>query len=158
MIHCRGYWPTVWDFLSDCRGVKHPFSARLPYSSESWNINNLPRSGLFPITDIMGNFSSYKDMLTRLESLLDKALRGIDLAELPIIVAMIALLLALPVQLGVRYRVRMSGLCRSGCRKVTDCCAVLACCCIDLSILYWLSSVLASVEIIGQSCWPNWAG
>lgn len=29
-------------------------------------------------------------MLTRLESLLDKALRGIDLAEFPIIVAVIA--------------------------------------------------------------------
>ena len=42
-------------------------------------------------------------MLTRLESLLDKALRGIDLAELPIIVAVIAWLLALSVQLWVRY-------------------------------------------------------
>jgi len=59
----------------------------------------------------MGNFLSYKDMLTRLESLLDKALRGIDLAELPIIVAMITQLLALSVQLWVRYRVRRGGLC-----------------------------------------------
>jgi len=50
-------------------------------------------------------------MLTRLESLLDKALRGIDLAELPIIVAMITQLLALSVQLWVRYRVRRGGLC-----------------------------------------------
>ena len=33
-------------------------------------------------------------MLTKLESLLDKALRGIDLAELPTIVALIAWLLA----------------------------------------------------------------
>ena len=42
-------------------------------------------------------------MLTRLESLLDKALRGIDLVELPIIVAVIAWLLALSVQLWARY-------------------------------------------------------
>ena len=42
-------------------------------------------------------------MLTRLESLLDKALRGIDLVELPIIAAVIARLLALSVQLWVRY-------------------------------------------------------
>ena len=55
----------------------------------------------------MGSFLSYKDMLTKLESLLDKALRGIDLAELPIIVAVIALLLALSVQLWARYRVTM---------------------------------------------------
>ena len=99
LIHCRGvihsiYWSTVGDFLSYCRGVKHPFSACLPYSLESWNINNLPRPGLFPIIDIMGNFLSYKDMLTRLESLLYKALRGIGLVELPIIVAVIAWLLA----------------------------------------------------------------
>ena len=53
----------------------------------------------------MGSFLSYKDMLTRLEPLLDKALRGIDLAELPIIVAVIACLLALSVQLWVRYQV-----------------------------------------------------
>ena len=45
---------------------------------------------ILPIIDIMGSFLSYKSMLTRLESLLDKALRGIDLAELPIIVAVIA--------------------------------------------------------------------
>ena len=51
----------------------------------------------------MGSFLSYKGMLTKLESLLYKGLRGIDLAELPIIVAMIALLLALPVQLWARY-------------------------------------------------------
>ena len=37
----------------------------------------------------MGNFLSYKDILTKLESLLDKALGGIDLAELPIIVVVI---------------------------------------------------------------------
>ena len=49
---------------------------------------------LLPIIDIMGSFLSYKDMLTRLESLLDKALRGIDLAELPIIVVVITRLLA----------------------------------------------------------------
>ena len=42
-------------------------------------------------------------MLTRLEPLLDKALRGIDLAELPIIAAVIAWLLALSVQLWARY-------------------------------------------------------
>ena len=47
-------------------------------------------------------------MLTRLESLLYKALRGIDLAELPIIVAAIALLLALSVQLWARYQVQMA--------------------------------------------------
>ena len=58
---------------------------------------------LLPIIDIMGSFLSYKDMLTRLEPLLDKALRGIDLAELPIIVAAIACLLALSVQLWARY-------------------------------------------------------
>ena len=44
-------------------------------------------------------------MLTRPEPLPYKALRGIDLAELPIIVVVIARLLALPVQLWVRYRV-----------------------------------------------------
>ena len=38
-------------------------------------------------------------MLTKLEPLPGKALRGIDLAELPIIVAVIARLLALSVQL-----------------------------------------------------------
>ena len=54
----------------------------------------------------MGNSLAYKSMLTRLESLLDKALRGIDLAELPIIVAVIAWLLALLVQLGAAYQVR----------------------------------------------------
>ena len=48
---------------------------------------------------------SYKAMLTKLESLLYKALRGIDLAELPIIAAVITWLLALSVQLGARYRV-----------------------------------------------------
>ena len=63
---------------------------------------------LFPIIDIMGNFLSYKSMLTRLESLLYKALRGIDLAELPIIVAVIAWLLALSVQSWARYRVQMA--------------------------------------------------
>ena len=146
MIHCRGYWPTVGDFLSDCRGVKHPFSARLPYSLESWNINNLPLSGLFPITDIIGNFLSYKDMLTKLESLLDKALRCIDLAELPIIVVVVTWLLALSVQLWARYWLRRGGLCEPGCRKTVDYCAVLACCCIDPLIPYWLASVLASDE------------
>ena len=54
----------------------------------------------------MGSFLSYKSMLTRLESLLDKALRGIDLVELPIIVAVIAWLLALSVQLWAAYQVR----------------------------------------------------
>ena len=54
---------------------------------------------ILPIIDIMGSFLAYKSMLTRLESLLYKALRGIDLAELPIIVAVIARLLALSVQL-----------------------------------------------------------
>ena len=63
---------------------------------------------LLPIIDIMGNFLSYKTMLTKLESLLDKALRGIDLAELPIIVAVIDWLLALSVQLWARYRVQMA--------------------------------------------------
>ena len=48
---------------------------------------------------------SYKDILTKLESLLYKALRGIDLAELPIIVAVIALLLA----------------CRCNCGRVIEC-------------------------------------
>ena len=47
-------------------------------------------------------------MLTKLESLLDKALRGIDLAELPIIVVMITRLLALSVQLWARYQVTMA--------------------------------------------------
>ena len=42
-------------------------------------------------------------MLTKLESLLCKALGGIDLAELPIIVVVITQLLALPVQLWARY-------------------------------------------------------
>lgn len=42
-------------------------------------------------------------MLTRLKPLLYKALRGIDLAELPIIVVVITQLLALSVQLWVRY-------------------------------------------------------
>ena len=59
---------------------------------------------LLPIIDIMGNSLSYKSMLTKLESLLDKALRGIDLAELPIIAVVIAWLLALSVQLWARYR------------------------------------------------------
>ena len=147
---------TVVDFLSDCMGVKHPFSASLPPFLESWNINNLPCSGLFPIIDIMGNFLSYKDMLTRLESFLRKALGGIGLAELPIIAAVIAWLVALSVQLWVRYRVRRGGLCEPWCRKIADCCAVLACCCIDSLILYWLATVLASVEIIGQRYWPDW--
>ena len=84
----------------------------------------------------MGSFLSYKSMLTRLESLLDKALRGIDLVRLPIIVAVIARLLALSVQLWARYRVWRGRLCRSGCRKGVDCCAVLACYCIDLALLY----------------------
>ena len=44
-------------------------------------------------------------MLTRPEPLLDKALRGIDLIELPIVVAVIAWLLALSVQLWAAYRV-----------------------------------------------------
>lgn len=51
----------------------------------------------------MGNSLAYKSMLTRLESLLDKALRGIDLVRLPIIVVVIARLLALSVQLWARY-------------------------------------------------------
>ena len=69
-------WSTVVDFLCDCRGVKHPFSALLPSCQQSWNINNLPRSWLFPIIDIIGNFLSYKAMLTRPEPLPYKALRG----------------------------------------------------------------------------------
>ena len=52
----------------------------------------------------MGSFLSHKSMLTRPEPLPYKALRGIDLAELPIIAAVIARLLALSVQLGARYR------------------------------------------------------
>ena len=60
---------------------------------------------LLPIIDIIGSFLSYKAMLTRLEPLLDKALRGIDLVRLPIIVVVIALLLALSVQLWAHYRV-----------------------------------------------------
>ena len=135
---------TVGDFLSDCRGVKHPFSSILPSCPQYWNINNLPRSGLFPIIDIIGNSLSYKSMLTRLKPLLYKALRGIDLAELPIIVAVIAWLSVLSLQLWARYRVWRGRLCRSGCRKGVDCCAVLACCCIDPLILYWLAAVLAS--------------
>ena len=75
-------------------------------------------------------------MLTKLESLLYKALRGIDLAELPIIQATIAWLAVLSVQLWVRYRVWRGRLCRSGCRKGVDYCAVLACYCIDLALLY----------------------
>ena len=59
----------------------------------------------------MGSFLSYKAMLTKLESLSGKALRGIDLAELPIIVAVIARLLALSVQLWACYRVLRGGLC-----------------------------------------------
>ena len=144
-VHCMVIsWFTVGVLLTHCRGVKHPFSAHLPPCQQSWNISNLPRSGLFPIIDIIGNSLSYKSMLTRLESLLDKALRGIDLVRLPIIVAVIARLLALPVQLWVRYRVWRGRLCRSGCRKGVDCCAVLACYCIDSLILYWLAVVLAS--------------
>ena len=84
----------------------------------------------------MGSFLSYKDMLTKLESLLDKALRCIDLAELPIIVVVITRLLALSVQLWARYWAGRDGLCRSRCRKKADYCAVLAYCCIDLVILY----------------------
>ena len=53
----------------------------------------------------MGNFLSYKSMLTRLESLSGKALRDIDLAELPVIVAVIARLSVLSVQLWAAYRV-----------------------------------------------------
>ena len=53
----------------------------------------------------MGSFLSYKDMLTKLESLLCKALRGIGLVELPIIVAVIACLLA----------------CRCDCGRVIEC-------------------------------------
>ena len=144
--------------LIHCRGVKHQFSASLPPSLEYWNINDLPRQGLFPIIDIMGSFFAYKSMLTRLESLLDKGFSGIYLAELPIIVAVITWLLALSVQLWVRYRVWRGGLCKSGCRKGVDCCAVLACYCIDQAILYWLASVLASAEIIGKHYWHNWSG
>ena len=144
-----------------CRGVKHPFSASLPSCLENWNINDLPRSGLFPIIDIMGSFLSYKSMLTRLESLLDKALRGIDLVELPIIVAVIAWLLALSVQLWARYWVLRGGLCEPWCRKIVDCCAVLACYCIDPALLYWLVTVLASdereqvniIDLIGMVVW-----
>ena len=66
---------------------------------------------LLPIIDIIGNFLSYKSMLTRLESLLYKGLRCIDLAELPIIVVVTALLLALSVQLWAAYQVRRGGLC-----------------------------------------------
>lgn len=114
-VHCRGvpwnYWFIVVFLAIHCRGVKHPFSASLPSCPQSWNINNLPRSGLFPIIDIMGSFLSYKSMLTKLESLLYKALRGIDLAELPIIVAVIARLLALSVQLWACYRAWMGRLC-----------------------------------------------
>ena len=46
-----------------------------------------------------------------LESLLDKALRGIDLVELPIIMVMVDRLSVLLVQLWVAYRVRMGGFC-----------------------------------------------
>ena len=142
-----------------CSGVKHTFSARLPSCQQSWNINNLPRPGLFPIIDIIGNFLSYKSMLTRLESLLCKALRGIGLVELPIIVAVIARLLALSVQLWARYWVLRGGLREPRCRKTVDYCAVLACCYIDLSILYWLTSVFSKRWTgIGQHYWPNWGG
>ena len=72
LIHCRG---DSFNLLIHCRGVKHPFSAHLPTFLEYWNISNLPRLGLFPIIDIMGNSLAYKSMLTRLESLLYKALR-----------------------------------------------------------------------------------
>ena len=40
---------------------------------------------MLPIIDIIGNSLSYKAMLTRPEPLPYKALRGIDLAELPVI-------------------------------------------------------------------------
>ena len=50
-------------------------------------------------------------MLTMLESLLDKALRGIGLVELPIIMAMVDRLSVLLVQLLAAYRVRRGGLC-----------------------------------------------
>lgn len=53
----------------------------------------------------MGSFLSYKSMITRLESLLCKALRGIDLVRLPIIVAVIA-----------GY-----WLCRCNCGRVIEC-------------------------------------
>ena len=94
----------------------------------------------------MGSFLSYKSMLTRLESLPYKALRGIDLVELPIVVAVIARLLALSVQLWARYRARRGGLCEPDCRNEGDYCAVLARYCIDYLILYWLATVLASDE------------
>ena len=61
-------------------------------------------------------------MLTRLKPLLYKALRGIDLAGLPIIVALIARLLALSVQLWAAYRGRGA-----------DC---VGTCCIERNILY----------------------
>ena len=75
-------------------------------------------------------------MLTKLESLLDKALRCIDLAELPIIVVVITRLLALSVQLWARYWAGRDGLCGPDCRKKAHYCAVLAVCCIDPLILY----------------------
>ena len=149
-------WSTVGDFLSYCMGVKHPFYARLPSCQQSWNINNLSRQVLFPIIDIMGSFLSYKDMLTKLESLLCKALRGIGLAELPVIFAVIAWLLALSVQLRARYQVRRGGVYRSGCRKKVDYCAVLACCCIDLALVLTGRGISRLWTGIGQSRWPNW--
>ena len=66
---------------------------------------------ILPIIDIIGNFLSYKAMLTKLESLLDKALRGIGLVELPIIMVMVDRLSVLLVQLLAAYRVRRGGLC-----------------------------------------------
>ena len=47
-------------------------------------------------------------MLIRPESLLDKALRGIDLVRLPIIVVIIAPIIGLSAQLWARYRVQMA--------------------------------------------------
>ena len=82
---------TVWVLSSEKHHAHHtPYNTEISTGSQHVFI--------LPIIDIMGSFLSYKIMLTRLESLLDKALRGIYLAELPIIVAVIARLVALSVQ------------------------------------------------------------
>ena len=84
----------------------------------------------------MGNSLAYKSMLTRLESLLDKALRGIDLVELPIIVAVIAGYWLCRCNYGRVIGHEWADCVGQAAEKGVDCCAVLACYCIDLDLLY----------------------
>ena len=75
-------------------------------------------------------------MLTRPEPLPYKALRGIDLAELFIIVAVITDYWLCRCNYGRAIGCEWGGLCWSGCRKKVDYCAVLAIYCTDPLVLY----------------------